>query len=75
MSSNSTCKCKGCTKRTIGCHATCPDYISFKKEREEILRKKAELNDYEALRFDMGDLRISQGKHNSFQMHYTRGNV
>ncbi len=27
--------CLGCIKRRVGCHASCPDYISFKKRVEE----------------------------------------
>lgn len=26
------CPCKGCTKRTLGCHSTCDDYINFHNE-------------------------------------------
>lgn len=28
--------CKGCTKREVGCHSTCPDYISFKNETDKM---------------------------------------
>lgn len=24
--------CKGCKKRELGCHSTCPEYIQFRKE-------------------------------------------
>lgn len=34
--------CKGCTKRELGCHSTCPDYISFKKLCKETNEKKKE---------------------------------
>lgn len=27
-----TCPCKGCLKRTLGCHSTCEDYINFHNE-------------------------------------------
>ena len=36
--------CKDCTRRSIKCHATCEEYIEFKKnldqEREELSVKK-----------------------------------
>ena len=32
-------KCKDCTKRTLGCHSTCEDYLAFRKERDEALRR------------------------------------
>lgn len=28
--------CKNCTKRTHGCHSTCPDYIAAKEEAERV---------------------------------------
>ena len=28
--------CKNCTKRTKGCHSTCPDYIAAKAEAEQV---------------------------------------
>ena len=28
------CACKDCTKRFIGCHATCTDYAEFRKKSE-----------------------------------------
>ena len=28
--------CKNCTKRTHGCHGTCPDYIAAKAEAEQV---------------------------------------
>lgn len=31
--------CKDCEKRAIGCHGTCPDYIKFRKERDEMNAK------------------------------------
>ena len=32
--------CKDCTDRYIGCHSKCETYIQFKKEKEEINKKK-----------------------------------
>ena len=28
--------CKNCTKRTHGCHSTCPDYTAAKAEAEQV---------------------------------------
>ena len=28
-------KCKGCTKRVVGCHSTCEDYKEFRKELDK----------------------------------------
>lgn len=43
-------KCFGCTKRRVGCHSECPDYISFREKldekNEEILKNKKEENGY-----------------------------
>lgn len=33
--------CKGCTKRVIGCHATCPDYQEYDAKRKAMLAEKA----------------------------------
>lgn len=30
--------CKGCTKRYIKCHAECPDYAGWRKEKDDMLR-------------------------------------
>lgn len=30
--------CKGCTKRYIKCHAECPDYAEWRKEKDDMLR-------------------------------------
>ena len=36
--------CKNCTKRTIGCHSTCQEYLAYKqelnKQREEEKKSK-----------------------------------
>lgn len=29
------CKCKDCQKRTLGCHDTCPDYLAWRKWKDE----------------------------------------
>lgn len=44
----------GCTKRHIGCHSTCEDYIKWKQDREKLNRvaKKSMLIDYMA-RFEV----------------------
>lgn len=31
--------CKDCKKRTVGCHVTCADYISYKDNRENNRQK------------------------------------
>ena len=28
--------CKGCEKRVLGCHSTCPDYLEFKAKCEKV---------------------------------------
>ena len=33
------CKCKGCEKRVVGCHAQCEDYKEFQKDLEERKQK------------------------------------
>lgn len=43
--------CKGCTKREVGCHSTCPDYISFKNENDkmnELKRNSDVLREYKS---------------------------
>lgn len=50
--------CKDCPKRHIGCHATCEDYIAFRKALDEENRKRHEKeriermvdNDYHSIR-------------------------
>lgn len=32
--------CEGCTKRILGCHASCSDYIIFKIKRDDASKKK-----------------------------------
>lgn len=32
--------CKDCTKRTIGCHAECKEYLEFQKENERIKKNR-----------------------------------
>ncbi len=31
--------CLNCNKRHLGCHSTCEDYISFRKERDKYNEK------------------------------------
>lgn len=45
---NYTCSCKNCKKRVVGCHADCPDYISFKEEVSNIRKKIHEDDAYVA---------------------------
>lgn len=33
--------CKGCTERRVGCHATCEEYLNWKKERDA---RRADIN-------------------------------
>lgn len=28
-------ECKGCTKRYVGCHSECEDYLKFRRELDE----------------------------------------
>lgn len=32
--------CLNCEKRKLGCHSSCDDYISFKKERQRMIEYK-----------------------------------
>jgi hypothetical protein len=32
--------CKGCKSRCVGCHGTCPDYLAYAKEKDEIREKR-----------------------------------
>ena len=32
--------CKGCKLRCVGCHGTCPDYLAYAKEKDEIREKR-----------------------------------
>ena len=34
--------CKYCTKRYVGCHSKCSDYISESKERAELINRERE---------------------------------
>lgn len=36
------CACKDCTKRFVGCHATCVDYADFRKEVDTTKKKEVE---------------------------------
>lgn len=33
-------KCKGCTKREVGCHANCEDYKAYKEKLSEDYKKE-----------------------------------
>lgn len=37
--------CKDCSKRSIGCHGVCPEYLRYLKENENIKAKKRAIND------------------------------
>lgn len=51
--------CKDCTRRKQNCHSTCQDYIDFKKEREEQLKKQQIQNSLKEYAFDR-QLRLSK---------------
>lgn len=38
------CKCKGCTRRQVGCHSTCEDYKEFQEECERIRKNRHDYN-------------------------------
>ena len=43
--------CKGCTRRTLGCHSTCDAYTTWKQEREELAQcHRAEAEKYQYIR-------------------------
>lgn len=31
--------CKGCNKRTLGCHSNCEDYKNYKKDLDNVKQK------------------------------------
>lgn len=33
-------KCKGCTRREVGCHSKCEDYIEYRKKLNDIKYRK-----------------------------------
>ncbi|MBO4770799.1 MAG: hypothetical protein J5563_08475 [Clostridia bacterium] len=35
-------RCKDCPSRFPGCHGICPNYIEFRKQREELYAQRAE---------------------------------
>lgn len=37
------CKCMNCKSRYIGCHSECESYLSFRKERDEILELRRKI--------------------------------
>lgn len=42
--------CKGCEKRTLGCHATCESYLKFREKCEKaakVRRKQSILDSYD----------------------------
>lgn len=45
--------CKNCQDRTIGCHATCENYISYKKKLEERNKRISEYNDVQGFDIHM----------------------
>lgn len=34
--------CKDCSKRCVGCHSSCEEYLSFREELDEFNKKVAE---------------------------------
>ena len=34
--------CKDCGKRYVGCHGKCPDYIGWKAEQQEDMKRRKE---------------------------------
>ena len=40
-------KCLDCTKRHVGCHSTCEDYLKFRKELDELNKQKRKERDME----------------------------
>lgn len=37
--------CKECTDRELGCHGRCERYAAFREEREELIKRRAAMND------------------------------
>ena len=59
--------CKGCQKRTIGCHSTCPEYLAYRKELEEQKRIEKLNKEYQPnYRKSYKPQSINLGKNNNF---------
>lgn len=41
MSSSYQCPCKGCTKRVLYCHTSCPEYIGWAESNETLKMERA----------------------------------
>lgn len=39
--------CKGCIERRLGCHSVCETYIKWKKNLDEVNKKKRTLSTYD----------------------------
>lgn len=46
--------CKDCTKRTLGCHSKCEEYLAEKAKRQELndkrRKEKDSINDFKEVR-------------------------
>lgn len=54
--------CRFCTKRQVGCHATCEEYSEFVKQNEEEKKKIQELKRLDSIVHKFGSPGICCGK-------------
>lgn len=51
--------CKDCDTRTMGCHATCGDYKTWREERDALVNRERAIRkgeeDYKALKVGIAD--------------------
>lgn len=57
MSNPQQCPCKGCTKRILYCHTTCPEYICWAEANEALKMERAK---YEAVERALQDTSVKR---------------
>ena len=57
--------CKNCTRRQVGCHATCEEYKKEKKERDAVKEKIRKERSKESLAISREFERIEKAKRRS----------
>lgn len=48
---NGSAPCKDCEKRYLGCHSSCDDYISYRKDRDKFLKDRFEAREKDNIAF------------------------
>lgn len=49
--------CKGCDRRRVGCHTTCPDYKRDRKRHEELMGEYTKNKDTDNYRYGVTETR------------------